>query len=87
MQIPFNSEKKRFPDMKPWSSFTIAGERILDLGKDAKSISYVVEAKRDEEVYDALVTSIWRKDRGPEGGDGEDIDGDWMLVLHQQTPV
>ena len=73
--------------MKPWASFTIAGERVLDLGEHAKSISYVVEAKRDDEVYDALVTSIWRKDEALKGGNAEDTEGDWMLVLHQQTPV
>lgn len=73
--------------MKPWASFTIAGERVTDLGKYAKSISYVVEAKREDEVYDALVTSIWRKDEALGHGNGEDTEGEWMLVLHQQTPV
>ena len=73
--------------MKPWASFTIAGERVTDLGQYAKSISYVVEAKRDEEVYDALVTSIWRKDEPLKGENGEDTEENWMLVLHQQTPV
>ena len=40
-------------------------------------ICYSVEAYKDEEAYEALITSVWRRD-------GKD---DWKLCLHQQTPV
>ncbi|KAL9101286.1 MAG: hypothetical protein Q9163_003438 [Psora crenata] len=67
------------PDMKPWTSYTLDAIRVLDLGKDSKAVCYVVEAKRKEDVYNALITSIWRK--------GTTHGGDWELVLHQQTPT
>ena len=64
--------------MKPWTSYRLDDTRVLDLGAESKAICYVVEAKRKEEVYNALITSIWRREKRS---------GEWQMVLHQQTPV
>ena len=85
-------------DFKPWTSYTISNERVVDLGADSKAILYHVAAARGVETkYEALITSVWRK-KGPSGaglpdggvsvlaGDGRQ-DLEWELVVHQQTPV
>ena len=64
--------------MNPWTSYKLDAISVLDLGADSQAICYKVEAKREEEVYGALITSIWRVERDS---------GKWEMVLHQQTPV
>lgn len=67
------------PDVKPWSRYEMDEVRVVRLGPDAAMICYSVEAYRDETAYEALITSVWRRDskQGP----------DWKMALHQQTPI
>ena len=59
----------------PWTTFELADERVVDVGRDAAVVAYRASAVRDGVRYEALVTSTYQ--RTPEG---------WRLVLHQQTP-
>ena len=61
---------------RPWQSFSIKDEQIVDLGDDAASITYRASARRDgEPEYSAVVTSVYAR-----------RSGDWQLMVHQQTP-
>ena len=52
--------------------------RVLPLGKDdSAAIVYAVEARRGDTASLALITSVWRRDKG----------GRYEMVVHQQTPV
>lgn len=64
-------------DMKPWTEYKMENVHVLRLGDEAASISYEVEARRKKERYDAMITSIWRRN-----GVGE-----WKMCMHQQTPI
>ena len=64
--------------MKPWTSYAMNEIRVLPLGQDGSAaICYEVVAKRDGVTYEALITSVWRKD--PKGK--------YEMVVHQQTPA
>jgi hypothetical protein len=60
-----------------WSSFTIDDPRYVEVGDDVAALVYATEAEdgRGEE-YRAVVTSVY-VNRG----------GEWILVIHQQTPI
>lgn len=60
-----------------WESFTIEDPRYVEVG-DVAALVYATVAREPgaDEEYRALITSVY-VNRG----------GDWMLVLHQQTPV
>ena len=64
-------------DMKPWSKYEMDDVRVVPLGPGVAMICYSVEAFRGDQAYEALITSVWRKND----------QGDWKMVLHQQTPV
>lgn len=64
--------------VKPWARYEMDDVRVVRLGPDVAMICYSVEAFRDETAYEALTTSIWRRD-----GKGQD----WKMALHQQTPI
>jgi predicted GH43/DUF377 family glycosyl hydrolase len=61
-----------------WESFTIEDPRYVEVGDDVAALVYATVALEPGagEEYRALITSVY-VNRG----------GDWMLVLHQQTPV
>ena len=61
-----------------WESFTIEDPRYVEVGDDVAALVYATVARGPgaDEEYRALITSVY-VNRG----------GDWMLVLHQQTPV
>jgi hypothetical protein len=61
-----------------WESFTIEDPRYVEVGDDVAALVYSTAAREPGagEEYRALITSVY-VNRG----------GDWMLVLHQQTPV
>lgn len=60
----------------PWDRFDISEERVLELGEDAAVVAYRATAHRSGEPYEALFNSTYVR-----------RNGDWRLVLHQQTPV
>lgn len=62
---------------RPWESFTIDDPQVVGLGDDAAVLVYTTKANRPgEPPYAAAITSVYRQ-----------RDGDWQLVLHQQTPL
>jgi len=59
-----------------WQSYELSDERVVPLGDDSAIVGYRATATRDDEPYTALFNSTYVRQ-----------DGDWKLVLHQQTPV
>jgi hypothetical protein len=61
-----------------WERFSIEDPRYVEVGDDVAALVYATVASGPgaDEEYRALITSVY-VNRG----------GDWMLVLHQQTPV
>ena len=67
----------------PWSGYKMIDVAVMGLGEDAAAITYKVKAMRpaidapdDGAPFKALISSVWRKD----------AEGDYLMVLHQQTP-
>lgn len=62
---------------EPWESHTIDDPQVVSLGADTAALVYTTSANRSgQPPYVAAITSVYR---------GQD--GDWQLVLHQQTPL
>jgi hypothetical protein len=59
-----------------WQSYELTDERVVPLGEDSAVVGYRGTATRDDTPYTALFNSTYVRE-----------DGDWKLVLHQQTPV
>jgi hypothetical protein len=62
----------------PWATYALDDVRIVELADQVASISYRATARRtgDDGDYVAVVTSVYVR-----------RDGDWVLAVHQQTPV
>jgi hypothetical protein len=61
---------------QPWASFSMEETQALPLGDEAGAVVYHVRAQREgREPYAALISSVYVR-----------CDGQWRLVLHQQTP-
>lgn len=64
-------------DAEPWQTFELSDVRVLDLGDDEAALCYRADASRgDGDGYTALISSVYTR-----------FHGEWMLSLHQQTPV
>jgi hypothetical protein len=64
-------------DAEPWESFTIDDPQVVALGDDAAALLYTTRANRAGQApYLAAITTVYRRD-----------EGDWRLVVHQQTPL
>lgn len=64
-------------DAQPWDSFEIEEPRVIAPAEDTGVVVYRVTAKRPgQDEYAALISSVYTR-----------REGDWKLVLHQQTPV
>lgn len=64
-------------DATPWDTYEITEPRRLQVGDDVVAVTYAATAVRGgEEPFRALLTSVYAR-----------RDGEWRLVLHQQTPV
>lgn len=62
---------------QPWTSFHLDRLRVLPLSDEAAIVVYQVTAQRAGSTpYTALVSSAYAQ-----------RDGQWKLMLHQQTPV
>lgn len=59
-----------------WDEFDLSDTRTVWLGPDAMALIYRVQARRGDTSYEALVSSTYLM-----------TDGEWKLILHQQTPV
>lgn len=62
----------------PWRTYDLSDVRLLRIGSDAATLVYVGAAYRDadEPAFTALMCSTYRR-----------LEGDWRLLLYQQTPV
>ena len=61
---------------EPWASYELENVRLIRLGDDAAAIIYSAKGDRaDSAEYRANITSVYVRH-----------DGNWKLVLHQQTP-
>ncbi|MFZ0625537.1 MAG: nuclear transport factor 2 family protein [Acidimicrobiia bacterium] len=62
----------------PWEMYALEDVRLVDLGEDCQAVTYLARARRagDESDYVAAVSSVYAQ-RG----------GEWLLILHQQTPI
>jgi hypothetical protein len=62
---------------QPWQSWQIEAAQVIALTENASALAYRVTARRQgSEPYVALVSSTYVRS-----------EGEWKLVLHQQTPV
>jgi hypothetical protein len=60
-----------------WDDFSLSEASARELGSDAALVSYRFDGRRgDDFAYAALMTSVYAR-----------RDGDWKLLLHQQTPL
>lgn len=61
----------------PWGSFKISEEQLINLSDTVKAVTYKVVAEREGSgAYRALICSTYAF-----------RNGEWKLVLHQQTPA
>lgn len=59
-----------------WDDFAFEGVRALPVGSDAGMLTYTFTGRRGDQTYRAVLTSVYVK-----------RDGEWLMVLHQQTPL
>lgn len=60
---------------RPWTSYRLESPQAVLPTPDTGLVVYGVTARRDDDAYSALVSSLYvRRDDG------------WRMVLHQQTP-
>ncbi|MGA7228849.1 MAG: nuclear transport factor 2 family protein [Acidimicrobiia bacterium] len=62
----------------PWETYALEDVRLVDLGEGCQAVTYRARACRagDESDYVAAISSVYAR-RG----------GEWLLILHQQTPI
>jgi hypothetical protein len=58
-----------------WDELEITDARTLPLGDDAAVLTYAWRSRRGDTSYSALMSSVYVRRAG-----------EWLLVLHQQTP-
>jgi hypothetical protein len=65
-------------DGPPWRTYEISDARIINAGADSTILVYTGVAYRegDSPAFRSLMSSIYVR-----------VDGDWKLVLYQQTPI
>lgn len=61
---------------EPWSEFSLSHLRVLPIGDDGAVLTYRADARRGDQEFEALLTSIYRRE-----------EGEWKLAAHQQTPL
>lgn len=63
---------------EPWESFEIGDPSWVTISDDVVGLVYEARARRgvDAGEYRASILSVYRRQ-----------DGDWQLILHQQTPL
>lgn len=60
-----------------WDGFAINDAREERLAQEVALVSYRFRGHRGAFEYDAWMSSVYRRDD----------EGDWKLILHQQTPL
>jgi hypothetical protein len=66
----------RDPSFKPWKSYTLSHDEVIQLGEKSALVYYRVEATRDAETFRAICSSAWVME-------GEE----WKMASHQQTLI
>lgn len=63
----------------PWSTYVFSDESVVPLGAggDSAVVVYRVDAERPDQRFQALCSSCWRRCS----------EGEWRMVVHQQTPL
>lgn len=59
----------------PWTDVTFEDLLAVPLAEGAAAITYAARATRGDEIYEAMVSSVYAR-----------RDGTWKLAVHQQTP-
>ena len=62
-------------EVAPWSSFELSDVRVVGSGPDAALVTYRARAVREGRQYEATMSSVYVR-----------RDGEWRLLLHQQSP-
>ena len=60
----------------PWSGVEIDNAQLVQLTADSAALVYHARGARGADQYVALISSVYVR-----------RDGEWLLALHQQTPV
>ena len=62
----------------PWESFEIGDPSWVPISEDVVGLVYEASARRapDDDEYRANILSVYRRQ-----------EGNWQLILHQQTPL
>ena len=64
-------------DIRPWKFFKIEQPLVISITENVKAVIYKVTARRENNnTYTAIINSTY-----------SNFDGDWKLVVHQQTPI
>jgi hypothetical protein len=65
-------------DSASWADFTIDDMRMTQITEDVVALTYTTVARTvgSDAVYQAVVSSVYVR-----------RNGEWLLVLHQQTPL
>jgi hypothetical protein len=79
---PTVHEMLQGPDFKPWKSYTLSHDEVIPIGKDSALIYYRVEAKRADETFRAICSSLWILEDHTDGKTGG-----WKMASHQQTLI
>jgi hypothetical protein len=61
---------------EPWSSYELSDERVVELSENCAVVAYRARAIRKGAEYSALINSTFVR-----------TEGEWKLVVHQQTPT
>jgi hypothetical protein len=59
----------------PWSSYHLDDVRVIRAGSDVGLVIYRAAAVRENKPYEATMTSVYIR-----------RDGEWRLLVHQQSP-
>ena len=59
-----------------WDAVDLAGASARALGADGAVLTYTFTGRRGDDEYRAVLSSAYAR-----------RDGDWKLILHQQTPL
>lgn len=79
---PTVHEMLQGPNFRPWKSYTLSHDEVVQLGKDSALVYYRVEAVRDNETFRAICSSAWVLE-----GSSESLAGEWKIASHQQTLI
>ncbi len=60
----------------PWDTFELSEMQVLPLDDRCAVVAYRASARRGQQRYEALFNSTY-----------VNVDGRWLMAVHQQTPI